>query len=31
VRYGVCSVPVFQLPHEPAACCFGELTEGATS
>ena len=29
--YGVRSVPVFQLPHEPAACVFGELQRGATS
>jgi hypothetical protein len=31
IGYGVFSVPVFQLPHEPAACCFGESREGATS
>ena len=29
VRYGVYSVPVLRLPHEPAVCRFGELRVGS--
>ena len=29
LRYGVGSVRVFRLPHEPAACCFGESRTGS--
>jgi len=29
LRYGVGRVHVLRLPHEPAACCFGESRTGS--